>query len=285
MKHASKAALAITAAAMIGLNAPAHADQILVAADTGNAISVDGDISDWDGIAGITVPLTGEGGVDSVELKAAIRGDTIYVLAVWEDSTEDILHKPYKWDEAAGSYKSTKRMEDRFAIALRMSGDFSANKIDGHEFEADVWHWKASRTNPAGIAHDKMWKVSKAPFKKAKEWTTPDGGTVYVARISDEGDRLYKPLKYNTKYEEVMPRYEVNLNPQGSIADVRAMGVWRDGRWYLELSRLLDTGHADDAVIPRSGIIDIAVAAFDHVGSENHSVSEVITLKSEGPSS
>jgi len=79
-------------------------------------------------------------------------------------------------------------------------------------------------------------KVSSEPFEKAQEWATPNGGTVYVARISDEGDRLYKPRKYNAKQEEVMPRYEVNLNPQGSIADVRANGVWRDGRWYLELS-------------------------------------------------
>lgn len=156
MKHASKAALAITAAGMIGLSTPADAEQTLVTANTGQVIAVDGDVSDWDGIAGITVPLTGAGGVDSVELKAAIRGDTIYMLAVWEDSAAGILHKPYKWDEAAGSYKSTKRMEDRFAVSLRMSGDFSANKIDGHEFEADVWHWKASRSNPAGIAQDKM---------------------------------------------------------------------------------------------------------------------------------
>lgn len=279
------APFATIAAGVIGLNSPVYAEQILVAPTISHGITLDGDTADWDGIAGITVPLSGNGGVDSVELKAVVHGDMIYVLAVWEDSSEDILHKPYKWDDASQSYKKTKQMEDRFAISLRMSGDFSANKTDGSVFEADVWHWKASRSNPVGVAHDKMWKVSAKPFKKAKEHKTPDGKTVYVARLSDAGDRLYKPLKYDAKQDDVMPRYEVKKNPQGSIADVQAKGVWRDGHWYLELARKLDTGHADDAVISAAGNIEIAVAAFDHVDGKNHSISETLVLKTMGPAS
>ena len=263
----------------------AHAEQTLMAPAIDRAITLDGDIADWDGIAGITVPLTGKGGVDSVELRAAVVGDMIYVLAVWDDSTEDILHKPFQWDEASESYKKTKQKEDRFAITFAMSGDFSPNKIDGSVYEADVWHWKASRTNPAGIAHDKRFKTSTEPFEKAKEFETADGTMIYVARISDEGDRLYKPLKYDAKQDDVMPRYEVNMNPQGSIADISAKGVWRDGRWYLEMARKLDTGHADDAVILASGGIEFAVAAFNNVDGKKHSISELLVLKTEGPAS
>jgi hypothetical protein len=130
-----------------------------------------------------------------------------------------------------------------------------------------------------------MWKVSLSPFPKAKEWKSPEGRSVYLARTSDAGDRLYKPVKYDIKQDEVMNRYDVNLNPQGSIADVEAKGVWRDGRWVLEMSRKLNTGHDDDAVIPANGTIEIALAAFDNVGSEKHSVSEVLTLRTGAPGS
>ncbi len=82
-----------------------------------------------------------------------------------------------------------------------------------------------------------------------------------------------------------MPRYQVNMNARGSIADVKAKGVWRNGRWYLEIARKLDTGHPDDAVIPASGSIEIAVAAFDAVGGAKHSVSEKFVLRTQGGSS
>ena len=275
----------VTASAMAVMTSPVRAEGVLAAPTVDNAINLDGDTGDWNGIAGITVPLKGNGGVSSVDLKAVVHGDMIYMLAVWEDSTEDLLHKPYKWDDASKSYKRTKAMEDRFAVSFRMSGKFSANKIDGSEFEADIWHWKSSRSNPAGVAHDKMWKVSTEPFKRAKKFTTADGKDVYVARPSDGGDRLYKSAKYDVKQDDVMPRYVVNMDPKGSIADVKAKGVWRDGRWYLELARKLDTGHADDAVISASGTIEIAVAVFNSVSDDNHSVSEIISLATGSPAS
>ena len=116
-----------------------------------------------------------------------------------------------------------------------------------------------------GLAHDKHWIVSDKPVKKAKKFTTPDGKTVYVRRKSDKGSRLYKPTRYDVKQKDVMPRYKLNKSPTGSIADVKAKGVWRDGRWYLEIARKLNTGNADDAVISAKGSIEIAVAAFNAV--------------------
>ncbi len=260
---------------------PATAEElpILAAQSAGPAITVDGDLGEWNAVEGITVPLTGRGGVDSVELKAAVRGDRIYVMALWDDTTESRLHKPYQWNEIAQAYRRTKQLEDRFAITLAMAGDFSENKLSGAEFTADVWHWKASRSDPAGVAHDKMWQVSRTAFPKAKEIRGDQGETIYVARPSDAGDRLYRPVKYTARAEEIMPRYEVNLSPAGSIADVTARGVWRNGRWYLEMSRKLDTGNPDDAVIPKVGRIEIAVAAFNDVDMRDHSTSGKIILQ------
>jgi hypothetical protein len=266
------------------------AEQTLEARQVDHAIVLDGEIDDWADIAGITVPLSGTGGADRVELKAALRGDRIYVLAVWDDSTENNLHKPYVWNDELQAYDKTETMEDRLAIAFALRGDFSANKLDGSEYEADVWHWKASRSNPAGLAHDKYWKVSRTPFEGSRAFETPSGETIHLARPSDAGDWLYKHVRYFLKQADVMPLYEVNMHPQGSIADVRARGVWREGRWHLELSRALSTGHDDDTVIDASGTVEIAVAAFDGVAFNvvdggMHSVSAKLRLRTLSPSS
>lgn len=270
-------ALALAAAGVIAVTLPAAATN-LPAPKTSKPIVLDGNTNDWKGISGITVPLKRDGGVSSVNIKAAVRGDTIYFLAVWEDPDNSVMHKPYEWDAASSSYKATKQGEDRFAISLAMSGDFSANKLDGSEFKADVWYWKSSRSNPAGLAHDKMWQVSKTRFKKAKRLRMPDGSAVYLRRSSDAGDKLYKSVKYDVKQRETMPRYKVNMAAKGSIADVKARGVWRNGRWYLELARKLDTGNADDAVIPASGAIEISLAASTGTTGGKHSVSGKLIL-------
>jgi hypothetical protein len=77
---------------------------------------------------------------------------------------------------------------------------------------------------------------------------------------------------------------------RGSIADVQAKGVWRDGRWHLDLSRLLDTGHDDAVVIPADGTIPFAVALLDAVSNNvvdggAHSVSDLLVLETRAASS
>lgn len=276
-------AVAGVVAALASSNARAES-QIIQAAAPAKAIILDGDIADWAGIPASTVMLHGDGQVDTVDVRVAIHDGMIYMLAEWTDSTKNVLHKPYKWNEAAQSYVKTRQKEDRLAISFEMSGDFSANKLDGAEFEADVWHWKARRSNPAGIVHDKWWKVSKTEFPRSVEFYGPSGAPVFLSRRSDSGSKLYKPLRHVAKQDDVMPGYQVNLNPTGSIADVKANGVWKDGRWILELARKLDTGHDDDVAIPGNGSVKIAIAAFNGVDSEKHSVSETLVLQTGGAS-
>jgi hypothetical protein len=275
-----------TLAATPALSAP----QTLTAGTIDHPIRLDGQIDDWQGVPGITVALSGTGGADEIELRAAIRDDRIYVLAIWDDAAKSELHKPYQWSEASQSYEKTEQMEDRFALSMRITGDFTANKLDGSEFTADVWHWKANRSNPIGLAHDKSWRVSQTPFDQSRAFETQSGTTVHLARPSDSGDQLYKVVRYYVKDRDVMPLYELNKEARGSIADVAASGVWRNGRWYLELSRRLDTGHDDDAVIPANGTIPFAIALFDGVSNNlvdggMHSVSEMLVLETQAASS
>jgi hypothetical protein len=72
-----------------------------------------------------------------------------------------------------------------------------------------------------------------------------------------------------------MPKYELSSSVSGSIADVSARGVWRDGYWTLELSRVLDTGHPDDVVLHPGRDVAGGVAIFDRSRNDDHAVSSV----------
>jgi hypothetical protein len=75
---------------------------------------------------------------------------------------------------------------------------------------------------------------------------------------------------------ERLPQY-LPGTPDGSAADVRARGMWRDGAWTLELSRRLVTGNPDDTSLDPARSYQTAVATFDHTGTMDRA-SHVIVL-------
>ena len=239
---------------------------------------LDGDGSDWAGTPGFEVPVKGASGDQSVILKVGYFDDTFYWLATWKDSTKDDTHKTFSWDKAAGKYVTGKDREDRFAVSFGMDGDFDASKLSGKEFRADVWHWKAARSNPVGLAHDKMWIISRKKLQRAREWKAADGQSVWLARPSDSGSKLYKSKRYTEFAGQSVPKYIVSQNVSGSVADVKAKGDWKDGVWTLEMARKLDTGHADDVTFEVGRSYQFSIAVFDHRGDDKHSVSAVFTL-------
>lgn len=289
------APFAVTSIAVAADN-PAEAGSPVVSAPktiqvlpTTEAVSIDGNYDDWDNVPGQTLALTGQGGASEILIKFARQNDEVVVYAEWEDSSANLQHKPYKWDEETSLYRKHDIMEDRFAASFAMSGDFSMNKIDGSEFEADVWHWKAARSNPIGLAHDKMWRITKDPESKGVRYRH-DNGVVFVERISDEGDRLYRPSKPKDFVSDIMSRYKLNPGAEGSIADVAARGEHDGSKWRLELSRKMDTGHADDRTFKDNESVEVAIAVFDGVSMNrvdggNHSVSETFLLHFVGPES
>ncbi len=76
-----------------------------------------------------------------------------------------------------------------------------------------------------------------------------------------------------------MPKYIVNENPTGSIADVRAKGVWANGVWTLELQRKLDTQNLDDVVFEKGKKVLGGIAVFNHTGDDDHNHSDVINFQ------
>lgn len=260
---------------MAGLLVPASASaQTITVAPLPAAPVVDGDDRDWKEKAAQTIPVTGPLFIASVTVKAGVHGDEVFFLLQWADNHADIQHKPFIWDSKAGRYVAGNLREDRFSIQFAMEGDYDVNWFSGNAYSADMWHWKAARSNPIGLAHDKMTIIGMTPVKKAYQGKTEDGQTVYIQRPGDAGGKLYTTRRYRRHDQDVMPKYVLNHSVSGSVADVSAKGVWREGQWTLELRRKLNTGHPDDVVFAPGKGVPGGIAVFDRSGDKNHNISD-----------
>ena len=234
---------------------------------------VDGRDTDWQTVNGEVVPVTGPLAVSSVLVKAGIHDDHIYFLFRWPDTQADTKHKPFIWDAEKKRYIKGPQREDRFAVQFAMAGEYDVNWLSGNSFRADMWHWKAARSNPLGLAHDKMTIIGTDPVRKAYKAKTDDGHTRYIQRPSDAGGKLYTTTRYRQYESDIMPKYLLNRSVTGSVADVKAKGVWHDGFWTLELQRKLNTGHADDVVFVSGKTIAGGITVFDRSGDDQHNIS------------
>jgi len=241
-----------------------------------SAPTIDGNDADWVGITSTTIKLNnnrpnGKANIKEVSVKSGVHGDSVYFLMQWNDSTQDEQHKPYVWDNAKGKYGKGKQREDRLAIQFAMTGDYDVNWLSGNLFTADIWHWKAARSNGLGLAQDKMTIITDQKMKKAYKGKATNGKTIYIRRKSDEGSKFYKTARYTSKEKDIMPKYVLASSATGSIADVKAKGVWDNGQWTLEFSRKLNTGNSDDVVFTAGQSVKGGIAIFDHSGDDDHS--------------
>ena len=155
-----------------------------------SAPTVDGNAEEWKQGKAVNIPMFGKLGNKEVSVKAGVFGDSVYFLWRWQDTTEDIQHKPYIWNNKLEKYEAGRKIEDRFAVTFAMEGDFTFDWFSGQTFKADMWHWKAFRTNPIGIAHDKMTIITKEIHKGAFRATAKDNSYIYILRPSDKGEKL-----------------------------------------------------------------------------------------------
>jgi ethylbenzene dehydrogenase len=121
--------------------------------------------------------------------------------------------------------------------------------------------------------------ISKDTIKKAYKGTAADGSTIYISRPSDKGSKLYTTKRYSTKDKEIMPKYIPVASASGSIADVKAKGVWSNGKWTLEMSRKLNTGNADDVAFAAGQAVVGGLVVFDHSGDDDHSHSSILKFQ------
>ena len=209
--------------------------------------------SAWQGLKPVTVKDSASG--TNILIRSVYTADQVFFLVQFPDNAENFLHKPWVWNATEKKYETGPHREDTFVFKWNMMDhDVNLSNFSDDDYRADVWYWKANRTNPAGYADDKSQVLGAQPIKKSTELTSMSGKARHLGRYSDAGKAAYKELKTLTEYQgDLADRYPVST-PEGSRADVHAKGTWNGGFRTIEYARALNTGHEDDLQFePASG--------------------------------
>ena len=294
----------------------------LVAAPISSEEQTDSELADlpWDKARPVTANLANGSGLDAghteVTLWALHNGDELFVLAEWNDPTEDRRYTPWKktadgWEHLATSAKDEcVYYEDKFALAFPTKPDWRFEQAGcalychaggGNPYGCknsdsivDVWHWKATRTDPAGQADDKYWSDPKSETELSGRYGDPkDGGGYQNNQSADQPHPAFLPddqsaaclgaipeehaVEYTEdKATEIQPGTIVPgmiSSPfLGDRGDLNCVSVHQNGRWALYFRRKLDTGSEYDVRFEPGGSYAFGCAAFDHV-SKRHAYS------------
>jgi hypothetical protein len=171
----------------------------------------------------------------------------------------------------------------------------------------DLWMWRSHRGGPIGYADD-MWVLDyrhgdqgKSAFsdnwdpekRQPRFMYDPEKAGFVALRwediinhkltqkdiyyISEEHTKPFDPA-HEWKDGDAIPRRLLRI-PDGSRGDIKARGVWQDGKWQVEMTRLLDTGNTDDKALRDRRRYTIAFAVHkDYTGSRWHYVSLPMSL-------
>jgi ABC-type amino acid transport substrate-binding protein len=198
-----------------------------------------------------------------ITLKSVHTTTEIFFLVTFPDQAPSETHRSWKWDVTEKVYKPLGDREDVFVFKWSMAGpEVSLALRTAEPHRADVWFWKALRTNPMGYADDTLDLLLPEPHPEALLVTSSVHGRLYLRHLEDTGQSAYEE-KFVSEYQgDVLPRF-FPRPPHGSRADVRAKGVWHRGTWTIELGRKLHTGHEDDLAFDPGGVYLFAVSCYE----------------------
>lgn len=202
----------------------------------------------------------------NMTLKAVYTDSEIFFMVSYPDSEESNTHKSWVWDKTTEMYTTGPDREDMFVFKWNMEPvtvDLSL-KAD-NDYMADIWFWKACRTDPVGFADDKYQRYSANQLPKSTKLTSRAGKTMYLIRKGDSGTSAYKGNLYVEHKEDTIPQFS-NRTPKGSRADIRAKGVWSGGRWTIEFTRALNTRNGDDIQFDTSKTYLFGVSRYEVAG-------------------
>jgi len=259
----------------------------------------------------------------TVTLQALRKEAKMYLLASWLDpsQTPSVHHKP--WVYNGTHWEISKQEEDRLSLIFPITSipSFSDRGCEAFCHKAgllhtgasgelaDLWIWRAARSNPVGQADD--WSLDseqnpelggRKPDVMEVAKIKIDGVEVnrqgYTANVQKQENRplfvsvndkkpdeveilltgQVAPFNPNKKYErgDYIPGYLV-APFTGSRGDIQAKGTYKEGRWILELSRALDTGHPDDVRFEEGKDYFFSLELFD--GKERASAKGVYRLR------
>jgi hypothetical protein len=296
-------------------------DLVLTSKNVKSAPS-DAGSSQWNKAQESEIVLTGAGSVEGkpLELKAksVYTKDEMFFRFEWSDKDESMNKK--RWKYGGGEWTLFKGDEDRFGVTWEINRidkfatkgcavlchNESKNEKDWYyavsspKEKADMWHWKAVRSNPVGYTEDGY--VTTNPSKKPEEGRKRDAGSGTKAKSNRTKDKskpafMQDPSKSPSlpgsllvaeaveikdyavfKEGDEIPGYMLYTQWKDSFADVKTKGEWINGKWTLVMSRKLDTGYDDDVQFNTRKKYPFAVAVFDNAHEHNSYNSEPLKL-------
>lgn len=264
----TRVVVSMAAAAFVSLAPTARAEQTLIVRNVAAAPVIDGKGDDK--VWSLAKPVTTHDNVAGIDITLkAVRADKrIYFLVSFPDPDESREHKTWVWDKNIGMYRQGPSREDVFVFKWNMSAtptDLSIRSDTPHE--ADIWFWKACRSDPAGYADDKIQRLSETELPDSREMTSKSGKKIFLQRMGDDGE----PASVTTLFEEYkgdrMPHFETRT-PTGSRADIKAKGAWSKGVWVIEFGRDLQTGHKDDVQFEPGKTYQFGVSRYEMAGRD-----------------
>jgi hypothetical protein len=237
-------------------------EMTLVSIPAADAPVIDGQAKEpfWDKAPAITtVDFSSQ---RPITLRSVHVNGEIFFLVTFPEEIPHETHKTWIWDKKEEVYREGPDREDVFVFKWSMSGnDANLRLREPEPHRADIWFWKAHRTNPSGYADDKMQGISAKPSSTARKIQSARHGTLYFDRWGDAGkppwdQKLFFEHK-GDRLDQFAPR-----QPTDSRGDVRAKGVWSKGQWTIEFGRKLSTGHDDDVAFTPGAVHLFAVACY-----------------------
>ncbi len=189
---------------------------------------------------------------------------------------------------------------------LSVAPEAEQRRLQAAGYFLDLWHWRAARSNPVGVADDQFVAAGRISDGGRGMYTTNwDGANRQPARMFDPArnngrpafrwDDLMQgrigqdavaaltadnsvPFDPNHAWQEgdTIPRRLLRA-PQGSRGDIGVAGQarWANGEWDVTLRRRMDTGHPqEDKIIRDGGVYQAAFAIHrEATGGRWHYVS------------
>ena len=181
-----------------------------------------------------------------IKIKAVYNNTKIFFQISFPDPDESRTHKSWVWDKGRQIYTVGNDREDIFVLKWNLDAKAVDLSLDAdNAYQADIWFWKACRTDGIGYADDKSHDYSPTENRNATKIISRSGKKMYLLRTGDKGERAYEIDLISLYQGDILPRYTLK-QPSGSRSDVQAKGVWQDGKWIIELSRKLITANPDD---------------------------------------
>ena len=223
-----------------------------------------------------------------VSMKAVYTDNQIFFLLIFTDPDESREHKPLVWDQALEIYRTGPERGDCFIFKWSMEPEpVDLSTYADKPYKADIWFWKAGRTDPVGYADDKHQILSKTKITKSVRILSKGGHAFYLSRRGDLGASAYDAQTYSEYKGDTASRF-TNRQPSDSRADVRAKGQWMHGKWIVEFGRSLNTGHPDDIQFETTGSYLFGISRYEVAGKKPNpsehpygtgDVSEKLTLR------